>query len=203
MKLFKIALVVLVLVMNLLIAQPSWADPDLTKTPAYTEVTQALDNLLNATDSSGLSPEDTQKQIGELKLQKYILESAKDWAQCSNKTGKTLAVYAHKPKKSPESTLFFLGNGQSTDDDWNCDGVYLPTGTQIAGLTSDAGLSEPIAYRVLEGTRFVAKTNPTTGAIEFNTSPTKVFKTGEPGWTIPDLAQADIEAHPATAPIDD
>jgi hypothetical protein len=200
MKLIKVALIVLALVMNLAIAQPSFADPNLTKTPAYTEVTQALDNLLNAPDQSGLSPEKIQTQIGELKLQKYILETAKDWAQCRNETGKTLAVYAHKPKKAQESSLYFLANGQETDDDWNCDGVYLPTGSQITGFE---GLTEPIAFKVIEGTQLIAKTNPTTSAIEFNVSPAKVIKTGDPGWTIPDLAQADIEAHRATAPIED
>jgi hypothetical protein len=110
-------------------AQPSWADPvNLTSTPDYTEVTQAIDNLLKVKASPGkssLSPEAIAQQLGELKLQKYILEAAKDYAQCRNETGKTLAVYAHKGKKSlTHSTLYYLANGQTTDDDWNCDGVY-------------------------------------------------------------------------------
>ena len=103
MDCFKIICVSLTLLVNLLLAQPSWADPvNLTSTPDYTEVTQAIDNLLKvkaSPDKSSLSPEGIAQQLGELKLQKYILETAKDYAQCRNETGKTLAVYAHKGKK--------------------------------------------------------------------------------------------------------
>lgn len=209
MKLFKMALVALVLLVNLVIVQPSWANPNLTKTPDYTEVNQAIDNLLQAKDNpnqSEYAPEEIERQLGGLKLQKYILETANDWGQCSNETGKTLAVYAHKPKKATqESSLYFLGNGQITDDDWNCDGVYLPSGAKVAGLTSvdEPELSEPLALKVVSGTQLVAKTNPDTGAVEFNIEPAKVFKAGEGNWSIPTLSQADIDAKLPNAPIED
>ncbi len=210
MKLFKIALVALVLLVNLVIAQPSWADPNLTKSPDYTEVTQAIDNLLKVKDTpdqSEYTPEQIQQQLGELKLQKYILETATDWAQCRNETGKTLAVYAHKPKKAAQNTLYFLANGQITDDDWDCDGVYLPSGTKVAGLTAaDAqaqDLAEPLAIKVVDGTQLVAKSNPETGAVEFNITPAKVFKANEVSWSIPNLSQADIDANVPNAPIED
>ncbi|HEY9906199.1 MAG TPA: hypothetical protein V6D18_01170 [Thermosynechococcaceae cyanobacterium] len=61
MDCFKIICVSLTLLVNLLLAQPSWADPvNLTSTPDYTEVTQAIDNLLKvkaSPDKSSLSPE--------------------------------------------------------------------------------------------------------------------------------------------------
>lgn len=210
MKLFKFVLVALVLLVNLMIAQPSWADrPKLTSTPDYTEVTQALNTLLQAKndpDQSGLTAQEIEQQLGELNLQKYILETAKDWAQCRNETGKTLAVYAHKAKKTAQpGTLYYLGNGQTTDDDWNCDGVYLPSGTQVAGLsTADGqGLTEPLAIKVVGGTQLIAKTNPGTGAVEFNVNPAKVFKAGEGTLAIPNLSQADIDAQIPNAPIED
>lgn len=210
MKLFKIALVALVLLVNLVIAQPSWADPNLTKSPDYTEVTQAIDKLLKVKDTpdqSEYTPEEIQQQLGELKLQKYILETAKDWAQCRNETGKTLAVYAHKPKQAAQNTLYFLANGQITDDDWDCDGVYLPSGSKVAGLTAaDAqvqDLAEPLAIKVVDGTQLVAKSNPETGAVEFNITPAKVFKANEVSWSIPNLSQADIDANVPNAPIED
>ncbi len=211
MKLFKIVLAVLVLLVNLVVAQPSWADaPKFTNSSDYTEVTQALDKLLKAKDApaqSGYTSEEIQK-IGELRLQKYILETAEDWGQCHNETGKTLGVYAHKPKKSSssqESTLYFLADGEVTDDDWNCDGIYLPSGVKVTGLipayTQGQELGEPLALKIVNGTQLVAKTNPETGAVELNVSPAKVFKAGEVNWSIPNLSQADIDSKAPNAPI--
>jgi hypothetical protein len=214
MKLFKLFLVALVFLANLVFIQPSWADrPNLTNSPDYTEVTELLNSLSqpqNTPNESGYTPEEIQQKIGDLQLQKYILETAADWGQCRNETGKTLAVYAHKPKKSnvsQESTLYYLGDGKVTDDDWNCDGVYLPSGVKVAGLTSGdtqgQELGEPVALKIVSGTQLVAKTNPETGAVEFNVPAAKVFKAGEINWSIPTLSSADIEAQTPNAPIDD
>ena len=212
MKLFKIALVALVLLVNLVVAQPSWAGrPNLTQGSDYTEVNQAIDKLLNIKDEPGDSqytPDEIEQQLGDLKLQKYILETAQDWAQCRNETGKTLAVYAHKPKKALQgNTLYFLGSGQITDDDWDCDGVYLPSGTKVAGLTpgdtQGQELVEPLAIKIVDGTQLVAKTNPETGAVEFNVAPAKVLKAGDVNWSVPNLSQAEIDAAKPNAPIND
>jgi hypothetical protein len=201
-----VALVLLVnlLLVNAMIAQPVWADPPkLTATPEYTEVTEAIDHLLQAKatpDQSELRPEEIEQQLGELKLQKYILESATDWAQCRNATGKTLAVYAHKGK-SAAPALYYLGDGQTTDDDWNCDGIYLPTGTKVAGLPITP-LTEPLALKVTSGAHFVAKANPT-GDLEFNLNPAKMFKAGEGNLSIPDLTQSAIESTKPNASVED
>lgn len=214
MKVLKIALIALVLLVNLVIVQPSWADPPkLTLSPDYTEVTQALDTLLKAKESpdqSGYSPEEIQQKIGELQLQKYILETARGWAQCRNETGKTLAVYAHKPKKSAAAqlnTLYFLGNGEITENEWDCDGVYLPSGTKVAGLIAGDSqgleLTEPLAIKVVDGTQLVAKSNPATSTIEFNVAPAKILKAGEVNWSIPNLTQAEIDQQVPNAPIED
>lgn len=213
MKLIKVFLIALVVVANLAFAQPSLADrPKLTQSPDYTEVTQALDSLVQAQSSnqSDYTPEEIQKKIGVLQLEKYIMEIAKDWAQCSNETGKTLAIYAHKPKKSSfsdQSTLYYLGNGKSTDEDWNCDGVYLPGGVKVAGLTSSdpqgEELGEPLAIKIVPGTQLVATTNSETGAVEFSVAPAKFFKAGEGNWNVSNLAQADIDSQKPNAPIDD
>jgi hypothetical protein len=209
---YKIILVVLVLLVHLVVVPPSWADRlNLTKSPDYTEVTQAIDNLLqtkDTPDSSQFTPEEFQQELGELKLQKYILETASNWAECRNETGKTLGIYAHKPKRAAlGNTLYFLSNNQTTDDDWDCDGVYLPSGTKVAGLTVTAPqeqeLTEPLAIKVVDGTRLVAKTNSETGAVEFNVIPAKIFKAGEGNWSIPNLSLADIEAKVPDAPVED
>lgn len=189
----------------LTLTQPVWADsPKLTTTPEYTDVTAAIDHLLQAKaspDQADLQPEEIERQLGELKLQKYILESAKDWAQCRNETGKTLAVYAHKAKSAAAPALYYLGDGQTTDDDWNCDGIYLPIGTKVAGLLTDP-LTEPLALKVTSGAQFVAKANPT-GDLEFNLNPAKIFKTGEGNLPILGLAQTAIETTKPNASIED
>jgi hypothetical protein len=203
-KLFKIALIALVLLINSVVVQPAWADrPNLTKGADYTEVTQAIDNLLKVKatpDQTEYAPEEIEHKLGGLRLQKYILENAKDWAQCRNETGRTLAVYAYKPKKAAlGNNLYYLANGQVTDDDWNCDGVYLPGGTKLAGME----LQEPVALKVVNGTQLVASTNANTGAIELNITPARVFKAGEVNWSIPNLTQADIDVQKPNAPIED
>jgi hypothetical protein len=211
MRLTKIVLIVLVFIVNLAIAQPTWADaPKLTTSSDYAEITQTLTNLLGSKETpedAGYDAAGLQQKIGELQLQKYILESATDWGTCRNETGKTLAVYAHKPLKkaafsADQAALYYLGDGQETDDDWNCDGVLLPTGVKVAGLAEEE-LTEPIAAKLVPGTRFVAKSNPDTGAVELNVSPASLFKIGEGAWTIPNLSQTDVDAQMLNAPIDD
>jgi hypothetical protein len=211
MKIFKTALIALVILINLVIAQPSWADrPNLINSPDYIEVTQAINNLLqlkDTPDQSEYTPEEIQQELGELKLQKYILETARNWAQCRNETGKTLAIYAHQPKKSLQgNTLYFLGNGQITENEWDCDGVYLPIGSKVTGIAADnqgQELTEPLAIKVVDGTQLVAKTNPQTGNVEFNIALAKVLKADEPNWLIPNLSQAYIDAAIPNAPIED
>jgi hypothetical protein len=214
MKIFKIALVALVMIANFAIAKPSWADrPRLTNLPDYAEVTQSLTDLLNGKQSpeqSGLNAEEIAGEIGKLQLQKYILESARGWSQCSNETGKTLPVYAHKPKKSAptqEGKLFYLGDGKVTEDEWNCDGVYLPSGAKVAGLTlgdtQGIELTQPVALKIVPGTQLVAKTNVDSGAIEFNVPPAKVFKAGETTLPVPELSLAEVDAQIPNAPIED
>ncbi|MBW4562850.1 MAG: hypothetical protein KME32_17210 [Mojavia pulchra JT2-VF2] len=211
MKLFKTLLLVFTLLVNFLIVQPSWADPPrLTQTPDYAEVKQALNELIQAKSApaeSGYTPEQIEQKTGELNLQKYILETALEWGQCRNQTGQNLAVYAHKAKRNQQPSLYYLGNGKITDDEWNCDGVYLPAGAKIAGLitgdTQGQELTEPLALKFVPGTQLIAQTNPQTGAIELNVSPAKVFKAGETTWSIPNLSAVDISAQFPNAPIED
>lgn len=211
MKVFTFGLIVLVFLLNI-IAQPAWADaPEFTKSPDYIEVTTTLDQLLEATDAPEQAdsiPAETQQKINDLRLQKYILETAEDWSQCQNKTGRMLAIYAHKPKKlnsSQESKLYFIEDGYTTDDDWNCDGIYLPSGVKAVVKSTDTQgqeLEEPVAVKIVNGTQLLATTNPKTGAIEFNVAPVGIFKTGEINWPIPNLSPAEIDSQDPTAPID-
>ncbi|MEH2174680.1 hypothetical protein [Nostoc sp.] len=207
MQFLKIVLVALVLMVNLLIAQPSWAGKDFTKGADYAEVTQALNQLLtvkNTPEQAGYTPEQFQQRLAQLQLQKYVIETARKRAQCRNETGKTLAVYANKPKKIP-TQLYFLGAGTITDDDWDCDGIYLPAGSQVV-LGPNAQLqqlTEPIAVKFVDGTQSLARTNPATGAIELNVEPAKVFKAGESTWLLPNFSQADIDTQIPTPQLID
>lgn len=206
MKLFKIALVVLMLFVNLAIAQPSLADRIAKKSPEYPQVIQALEDLSKVKadpDQSQYTAEELQQKTADLQLQKYILETSEDWGTCRNETGKTLAVYAHKPKSAVTNTLYYLGNGKTTDDDWDCDGVLLPSDAKVAGFNLTAG--EPAVVRILDGTQIVATTNADTGEVQLNAPQalTLLLNVGAPNWSIPNLTQADIDAQKPNAPIDD
>lgn len=131
MKLFQIFLVVLVFLVNLVVAQPSFADPKFSKNPDYIEIVQELDNLLEAQEAQNLTAEEKQKlqqHIDKLEFDKYNLETGITWGQCSNETGKNLGIYGRKHKKSKsdyDNALYFLANGQTTEEQWDCEGVYL------------------------------------------------------------------------------
>lgn len=207
MKFLKIALVAIVLVVNLIIAPPSWAGKDFTKGTDYAEVTQAINQLVQAKDNpeqAGYTPEAYQQRLSQLQQQKYVIETARKRAQCHNETTGTLAVYANKPKKSP-TQLYYLAAGEETDDDWDCDGYYLPAGTQVVlGPNAEAqALTEPLAVKFVDGTQSIVRTNPATGAIELNVAPAHAFKAGETNWTIPNLSQADVNAQPPSPQIID
>lgn len=207
MKFFRIVLVAIVLLVNLAITPAAWAGKDFTKGTDYAEVTQAINQLLQVKDSpeqAGYTPETYQQRLSQLQQQKYVMETATKRAQCHNETPGTLAVYANKPKKSP-TQLYFLAAGNETDDDWDCDGFYLPAGTPVVlGPNVEAQtLAEPIAVKFVDGTQSIARTNPATGAVELNGVPAQVFKAGETNWTIPGFSQTEINAQTPSPQIID
>lgn len=212
MNLVTSLLIVLVFLANLVFAQPSFADkPKFLKNPDYIEVTKALNNLKTAqqaqAQTENYNPEEIQRRIDELEFQKYALETGINWGQCRNETGKTLAVYGPKPDVDDDDDyasqynngLYFLADGQTTKEKWDCEGVYLPNDAQIAGLGSNE-LAGPVAIKIADGTQIAIKTNADTGAIEFSNPPTKVFKTGNVNWFIPNVSQSAIDTRVANAP---
>ncbi|MFO0546395.1 MAG: hypothetical protein ACK5Z3_22045, partial [Pseudanabaena sp.] len=66
----------------------------------------------------------------------------------------------------------------TTNEDWNCQGIYFSNGLNNDGV--------PVAAKIVTGTQLVAKTNPETGAVELNIPVAKVFKAGEANWNIPE-----------------
>ncbi|AFY31824.1 hypothetical protein Cal7507_1357 [Calothrix sp. PCC 7507] len=204
---------VLLLLVSLLFAQPSFADrPKFNKNPDYIALTQELNKLQTAkatqAELEGYTPEKIAETINELELQKYAFESGIDWGQCSNATGKTLAVYGPEPnldddKYSNGAALYFLGDGQTTKDRWNCKGIYLPNDAKAVALTKDGQnpeLTGGVVIKVPNGTNLALKTNPDTGAIEFNQAGTKILKTGEVNWFIPNVSQAIVDTRVTNAP---
>lgn len=205
MRHLKVLLLILLFSVSFLVASPALADRIAKKSPDYPVVVQTLNNLLsvkNDPEQTEYTAEELQQKIADLKLQKYILETSEDWGVCRNETGKTLAVYAHKPKKSYQNTLFYLGNGEATDDDWDCDGVYLPNDSKVAGLNPVEG--EPAAFKIVDGTRLVVTANPDTGELDFNVPSALIqpIQPDEANWQIPNLAQADIDLQAPNAPTD-
>jgi hypothetical protein len=217
MKLFKSLLIVLLVLVNLAFAQPTLADqPKFLKNPDYIEVTKNLNELKKAKETQaqtdGSTPEEIQQKIDQLEFQKYALETGITWGKCINETGKTLAVYGPIPDFDDDdddedysytNALYFLANGQATKDKWDCEGVYLPNDAKTTVFNAD-GKSEaangPIAIKIADGSQLVVKTNPITGAFEFNVPPTKVVKAGEGKWFIPNVAQVLIDNRVPNAP---
>ncbi len=217
MKFWKLVLVVLVMAANLVFAPASWAEsdkPKYTSNPDYIEVTQTLDSLLAAKNSTAQNqsykPEELQKKIAQLEFQKYTLETGKNWGQCRNETGKTLAVYGPKRKKSGNSyqnALYFLADGQTTENKWDCDGVYLPNDVKVtessSGSKQGQKLTGGVALKIVDGTQLVATTNPQTAAVEFNLPTAQVFKPGEINWFVPNVSEAYINTQLPNAPTEE
>jgi hypothetical protein len=207
MKLWKTIFLGLLLCFNFAIASPSLAGKaKLQNNPDYIEITDNLNQLFEAKANKslpeGLTASQADQQITQLQLEKYIMETGESTTECRNETGKSIAVYGSKTKKTDtnyDNALYLLPDGQTTDEDWNCEGVYLPNDVKVAGLD----LNSAAAVKVLNGTKLVVKTNPDTGVYELNLPPAKIFKAGEANWDIPDLAQASLDVQYPKAPIDD
>ncbi|MDZ8108319.1 MAG: hypothetical protein RM338_22225 [Nostoc sp. DedQUE12a] len=214
MKSFKYFLMAVLLLVNLVFAEPSLADrPKYSENPDYINLTEELNNLQTLketqTQLEDATSEQIDQKINELELQKYAFESGIDWGQCSNQTGKTLAIYGPEPdvddddEYSEGAALYFLGNGETTQDRWNCKGVYLPN--DVTAIAAGAGeqqeeLPGGVAIKVPNGTNLVLKANPDTGAIEFNQAGTKILKAGEVNWFIPNVSQNIVDARVTNAP---
>lgn len=192
MKLLKIALVVAVMLVNLVVAQPSWADSNYRKNPDYIEVTKTLKTLQK--NAEGTIPEDVQRQIGELQFQKAAIESGVTWGQCRNETGGTLAIYGPGGEESEESgnnsQFYFLANDQTTPDQWDCQGVYLPSDVKVAGLNKTGAA----AVKIMDGTQLLVKKNPDTSEWELNLPSAKVVNPDEMDWFIPNVSQAFVDS---------
>ncbi|WP_375480192.1 hypothetical protein [uncultured Nostoc sp.] len=214
MKIWKSLLIILMIVANFTFAQPSFADkPKFSKNPDYIEVTKTLDKLTQAkeaqTQVEGVTPEKIQQKIDELTFQKYALETGINWGQCENKTGNTIAVYGKRPNEEEdddamyENGLYFLADGQSTKNNWDCDGFYLPNDATITGLTTDGQAQEfpeAVAIKIPDGSKLAIKTNSDTAAIEINIPNAQIVKANEVNWFIPNVSQAIIDTRVPNAP---
>jgi hypothetical protein len=202
---------------NFIFAPPTLADkPKFLKNPDYVEVTKNLNELKQVKESlaqtEGSNLDKIQQKIDQLEFQKYALETGIAWGKCVNATGKTLGVYGPIPDFDDDDDedyysytngLYFLANGQSTKDKWDCEGVYLPNDARTTVFNADGTSQEvngPIAIKIADGSQLAVTTNPNTGAIEFNVPPTKVVKAGDEEWFIPNVAQVLIDNRVPNAP---
>ncbi len=200
---FKVMVVGLVLLINGLVMPTALADRgQFTQTPDYAAVTQAIADLTNPATPSELSPEATQQKLADLRFQKYILETSAGRSRYENRTAAVLGIYA-KPKKSTLApTLYFLGAGQVTDDDFEAVAVYLPAGSQVTLGGAVQEITEPVAVSFVPGTQLIVTADPDTGAIEFNAPASGVLKAADTDWTIPTLTAAEVTTQVPNAPID-
>ncbi|MDZ8183389.1 MAG: hypothetical protein RMX96_00805 [Nostoc sp. ChiSLP02] len=214
MKIWKSLLIVLMIFANLAFAQPSFADrPKFSENPDYVEVTKAIKQLTQAKKAKnqlvGVTPGEIQQKIDELEFQKYALETGSSWGQCENYTGNTIAVYG-KPANEEldddaayENGLYFLADGQSTQNNWDCDGFYLPNDAKLAAFTPDGKtqeLTQPTAIKIPDGSKLTIKSNPDTGALEINIPNAQIVTANDVNWFIPNVAQALIDTRVPNAP---
>ncbi|NJL47561.1 MAG: hypothetical protein HC929_08835 [Leptolyngbyaceae cyanobacterium SM2_5_2] len=189
------------------LARPANADPIAEKSPQYAEITQALTELIQLQSTPNTDPEATgytaaslSQKISDLRFQKYIQETSEDWGICSNATTATVGVYGYDPDlKSPTPQLVYLGAGQTTDDDWACTGVFLPSDAAVMGI--DLGGEGAIAAFV-DGTRLTISENPVTGSLEFDAPLYQLLKAVDAPFSLPQLTSADVATQIATAPVD-
>jgi hypothetical protein len=213
MHIFKNCLMVAVFCATLIFTAPAFADPPrYQNNPDYIAVTKDLSLLQNAktqqTPLEGYTPEEIDQRISELELQKFAFESGVDWGQCSNQTGKTLAIYgptanSQASHNNNATALYFLGDGQTTKNKWNCKGIYIPADVSAIALGVNGDKQEltgGVVIKVPNGTKLVVKTNQDTGAIEFNQAGTQILQPGEINWFIPSVSQAIVDARITNAP---
>ncbi|WP_413173014.1 hypothetical protein [Anabaena azotica] len=198
---------------SLLFSESALADPPrYNKNPDYIALTKQLNQLETAqatqTPPESYTPEQLQQIISDLELQKLAFESGIDWGQCSNQTGKNLAIYGPEPNLEEDdysqgAALYFLGDGQITKNKWNCKGIYFPVDIKVVALGLDGQnqeLTGGVVVKVPNGTKLVLNSNPDTGAIEFNQAGTQILKPGEINWFIPNISQAIVDARVTNAP---
>ncbi|ARV57877.1 hypothetical protein BZZ01_03820 [Nostocales cyanobacterium HT-58-2] len=214
MKAFKYVLMVLVLLANLVFAPPSFADaPKVTKSPEYKALTKEINKLRSVKDTQSqledYTPEQIENKLNELEFQKYILESGLTWGQCRNDTGKTLAVYGPPPANVDDDDfpydagLYFLGNGQTTQNNWDCQGVYIPSDVTAIALTPEGESQEltgGVVIKVPKGSNLVVSINQDTGAVEFNLPVAPVAKGDKVNWYVPKVSQAFLDTRASNAP---
>jgi len=213
MKAFKYILIMGLVLANLVFAPPSLADaPSFSKNPDYIALTKEIKNLQTVKEAhagvEGFTTEEIDNKLNELEFQKYAFESGINWGQCRNETGKTITVYGPEPnldedEYSSGASLYFLADGKTTKDKWDCKGVFLPSDIKVVALTSDGqneDLNGGVVIKVPVGTNLVLKTNADTGAIEFNQAGIQVLKPGEVNWFIPNVSQAVVDARVTNAP---
>ena len=186
MKLLKNLVIALMLVCSLAIAQPAWANkPPVTNNPDYITVTE---ELAAATDPV---------EIAKLQFEKYIIETGESFTECRNLTTGSLIVYGKKSNLDAstfDNALYTLPAGETTNEDWNCQGVYLSNGLDNDGI--------PVAAKIVTGTQLVAKSNPETGVVELNIPVAKVFKQWEVNWNIPESPEVLATLQIPQAPLD-
>jgi hypothetical protein len=205
MKQLKIWLVTLLCIASFAVASPVLADRIAKKSPDYPVVVENLNSLLELQsnpEQSEYSPEELQQKISDLKLQKYVLETSEDWGVCRNETGKTLSIYARNPKKGTPNTIFYLANGEETDDNWDCEGIYIPNDVKVASLNLPSGESSVV--KILDGTNLTISSSPNTNELllDIPSALLQTINASDTTWTIPNLTQADIDAQAPNAPID-
>lgn len=115
------------------------------------------------------------------------------YGQLSNKTGETLLIYGPKIGGTFDNSLYHLPTGRKTPDDWDCDGLFVPSDRYADQATStDQG---PLAIKYINFRTPVIERSGANYECSLNNG---AYKAGEINWEVPNVAYGSL---PGSYPV--
>jgi hypothetical protein len=115
------------------------------------------------------------------------------YGQLSNKTGESLLVYGPKIDGTFDNSLYHLPTGSKTPDDWDCDGLFVPSDRYADQATStDQG---PLAIKYINFRTPVIERLGANYECSMNNG---AYKAGEINWEIPNAGYSSL---PGSYPV--
>jgi hypothetical protein len=130
---------------------------------------------------------------GELIRPPFTILQSRGWGQCTNETSEYLIVYG--PKHPAERSIFdtspyVLPPGETTPDNWDCDGFFLPSDRSIRCWQSSR--RGPLAVKIWNFRRFrVAAASADLYNCSWNNG---LFEPSQINWAIPNFDYKTVKA---------
>lgn len=193
----------------LLPSAPAFADAgQYLSSESYGEVAAELKSLqpLPGSSSRPLSP-DQQQRLADLQLLEQTIANSDDRAQISNESSHSVGIFARYKKELPSqaANFYVLAPGNSTDDDYNVVGLYVPANVNLSwGENGKAAAAQaPRVARVLDGEVLSVTDNPEQADTYSLSLPAFSVAAQVKGLaSLPNLDQSKLDLERETAPVD-